>query len=288
METPAATFATSGIPPRLAAVRSSNTMSVAASAPIFKDAQLARRGLAAQPVAPQEFRELGQAAVLVGDVAGVVDQRAVAVLLHAAGLVGVGHAQAGGQLVHGDGLVLAVAQPGAALVDHALPESSRSGQVAVVGVDLHPDGQLGATVENCAQGRERVVAVGQVQIAVPADHDGLQVFRMRARRVLAGEGGRLVQPRGAGRGDVRELLRAFGATHVFAVIVEFLADGAVQIVQLQGGIGRPRGPIEVALPASQLVVDLVVADGGLRGVQLFDADLVDVAGLGLQIGGAAG
>jgi hypothetical protein len=130
-------------------------------------------------------------------------------------------------------------------------------------------------------------SVGQVEIAVPAHRHGLEIGGMRAGRVLAREGAGLVQTRGARFGDGLERLRAFGPAHVFAVVVELLADGAVQVVQLQRRVGRPGGTVEIALPAAQFVVDLVVADGSLGGPQFFDADPDDVARPGFQIGGVA-
>lgn len=191
------------------------------------------------------------------------------------------------QLVHGDGLVLAVAQPGLALIDHALPEGRGGAGVAVVGVHLDPHRQLGAAVEDLAQRREGVVAVRQVQIAVPAHHHRLQVGGVGAESGGAAEGRRLVQARGLQLGDGGEGLGRGGA-HVLAVVAEFLADRAVQVIQLLGRVGGPGGAAEVALPAAQLVVDLVVADRGLGRVQFLDADLDDVARLGRQISLVAG
>ena len=127
------------------------------------------------------------------------------------------------------------------------------------------------------------MAVGEIQIAVPTHHHRLHRGGIRARRVQAAEGLRLVQPRRLRLGNAGERLRALARAGVLAIVVELLADGAVQVVDLVGGIAGPGGTGEIALPAAQLVVDLVVADGGLRGIQLFDADLDHIARLRLQV-----
>ena len=187
-----------------------------------------------------------------------------------------------GQLVHRDRLIVAIAQPGLALIDQALPERLGVGHVAIVGVDLDPHRQLGPAVEDLAQRREAVMTVGEIQLAVPAHHHGLQRGGVRARAFRQ--------------------LKVSGLSSRAACAWAMLAKAARacprpcprnsrRISCRRCGSGsrsgwryrRPGGTGEIALPAAQLVVDLVVADGGLRGIQLFDTDLDHIARLRLQV-----
>lgn len=131
------------------------------------------------------------------------------------------------------------------------------------------------------------MAVRQVQIAVPTDDNGFQVLGMGAGSVLAQEGRGLIQSRALYFRYRQEFLCPFGAAHVLTVVIKFFANRPVQIIQLLLVVAGPGGALQVSLPASQLVVDLVVPNRGLGGTQLFNANFQDIAGLGVQIGGIA-
>ena len=184
-------------------------------------------------------------------------------------------------------LVVTITQPDQFFLAHALPEGRCFADIAVVGADFDPDGQFGAAVRDLAQGGEGVVAIGQVQIAVPAYDHGFKVFCLRAQRVFTQIRGGLVQAGSLNLSDGQKFLGTLGTAHILAVVVKLLADGAIQIVQVLLGVVSPGRAIQIALPAAELVVNLIVANGSLGGMQLFDADFDDIACFAVQIGGVA-
>ena len=239
--------------------------------------------LAAQPVAPVELGEFGQAAVVVAHAARQVDQRPVAVVAH---LV---QAQALRQLVGRDGVALRVAQPHVLGGLHALPEGGAVGRVGEIAADAHPHGQVGAAVGQLPQGGEGVVAVGQVQLAFGANHHRLQPCGSdgagfghgagkagaRHQRNLTRHIARVVDGAAAVVGTVIVRTLAFGAVKVARVIVGGIVT---QVASLRGGKAR-----EIRLLATQVVVDLVVPHRRLGGQQLAQAHLQHVAHLRLQV-----
>ena len=96
---------------------------------------------------------------------------------------------------------------------------------------------------------------------------------------LADPGGQFVPP-----SMLRNFSARSGSSHILTVVVEFFTDRAVQVVQLLLWIICPGRTLDITLPATQLVVDLIIANGRLGWMQLLDPDLKNVACLGVQVG----
>ena len=113
-----------------------------------------------------------------------------------------------------------------------------------------------------------MVAIGQVHDAARADDDGLHVVRAAAH-------GRLAAVAGRGRGQG-------GAGHVGRIGQDVaLAIGFAQVGEFPG-LGDVGDALFFGRIASQLVIHLVVADGGLGRMQFIEAHLQDA-----RMGGAA-